>query len=305
MSREASNGCLGCWVCGGRTRRFWATATFDSVACQACGHILAEHQPDPVARDTDYHLAYEQGDFVASLAVTRRRQAARLVDALGALAAPPRSLFDFGCGRGFLLEVAQQRGGLAVAGGDVSPLALELLERRGVPSLRLDTDRPFEALELARLPFIPEALTFLDVIEHFPGDLGPRLEKFVRALPGGVRFLVFKVPVRDGLLFSLADVARRGGVESLGRQLFQVGTYPPHYQYFTRRSLDTLVRRLELSSRAVLDDLDFEPEQLGRRLSSKGRTVQALASLFGRTLGGVARASGRADSRIVIVERRR
>ncbi|HTV24042.1 MAG TPA: methyltransferase domain-containing protein [Polyangiaceae bacterium] len=292
-----------CWVCGGPTVRFWTNAAFDAVACRHCGHLLATHERNPSAEQTDYHLMYEQRDFVASLGATRRRQAARLLDALGALPAPPRSLFDFGCGRGFFLQAARERGGLALAGGDVSQLALDGLAAQGLAALPLDAELPFETLDFSRLPFIPEAITFLDVIEHFQGDLGARLDRFVRGLPAAVRFLVFKVPVRDGLLFSLADLARRGGVEGLGRQLFQSGTFPPHYQYFTRRSLDALVVKLGLSTRAVLDDLDFEPAELGRRLSSKGRVIQALAGVCGRSLGAVIRATGRADSRIVIAER--
>jgi len=292
-----------CWVCGGPTVRFWRNSEFDAASCRRCGHLLATHRRNASAGGTDYHLMYEQGDFVASLGATRRRQAGRLLDALGALASPPRSLFDFGCGRGFFLEVARERGGFDLAGGDVSQLALDGLAQRGLPALRLDTELPFERLELSALPFMPEALTFLDVIEHFPGDLGARLGRFVRGLPSAVRFVVFKVPVRDGLLFSLADLARRGGIQGLGRQLFQSGTYPPHYQYFTRRSLDGLIEKLGLSTRAVIDDLDFEPEQLGRRLASKGRAVRALAGVFGRSLGAVVRATGRADSRIVIAER--
>jgi SAM-dependent methyltransferase len=302
MSASATDAAA-CWVCGGPTRRFWRNEEFDAAACRRCGHLLATHRRNPSAESTDYHLMYEQRDFVAALGATRRRQAARILDALGGLAAPPRSVFDFGCGRGFFLEVARQRGGLALAGGDVSQLALDGLARAGVAALPLDAELPFETLDLSKLPFIPEAITFLDVIEHFPGDLGARLGRFVRGLPAAVRFIVFKVPVRDGLLFSLADLARHAGVQGPGLQLFQSGTYPPHYQYFTRRSLDALVAALGLSARAVLDDLEFEPEQLGRRLASKGRTIQALAALAGRSLGAAARATGRADSRIVIAER--
>lgn len=302
MSSNATEAAA-CWVCGGATRRFWTNAEFDAVACRRCGHLLATHQRNPSAENTDYHLMYEQRDFVAALGATRRRQAARILDALGALPAAPRSLFDFGCGRGFFLEVARERGGLVLAGGDVSQLALDGLARAGVAALPLDAELPFEKLDLSRLPFIPEVITFLDVIEHFPGDLGARLGRFVRALPPAVRFIVFKVPVRDGLLFSLADLARHAGVQSLGRQLFQSGTYPPHYQYFTRRSLDALIAVLGLSARAVLDDLDFEPDQLGRRLASKGRAIQALATFSGRSLGAAAHATGRADSRIVVAER--
>jgi SAM-dependent methyltransferase len=305
MSSMEATAAATCWVCGGPTARFWRNSEFDAASCRRCGHLLATHRPDASAGATDYHLMYEQGDFVASLGATRRRQAGLLLDALGTLESPPRSVFDFGCGRGFFLEVASERSGLDLAGGDVSQLALDGLAQKGLPALRLDAELPFERLELSALPFIPEALTFLDGIEHFPGDLGARLERFVRGLPSAVRFVVFKVPVRDGLLFSLADLARRGGVQGLGRQLFQSGTYPPHYQYFTRRSLDGLIEKLGLSTRAVIDDLDFEPEQLGRRLASKGRAVRALAGVFGRSLGAVVRATGRADSRTVIAERPR
>lgn len=292
-----------CWVCGSTTGRFWTNAEFDAVACRGCGHLLATHRRNPSAEGTDYHLMYEQGDFVAALGATRRRQAARILDALASLPDPPRSLFDFGCGRGFFLEAARQRGGLTLAGGDVSELALAGLAEQGLAALPLDAELPFEKLDLCQLPFIPEAITFLDVIEHFPGNLGARLDSFSRRLPRGVRFLVFKVPVRDGLMFSLADLARRAGVEGPALQLFQSGTFPPHYQYFTRRSLDGLVAKLGLSPRAVLDDLDFEPEQLGRRLTSKGRTIQALAAVLGRSLGAAVRITSRADTRVVIAER--
>jgi SAM-dependent methyltransferase len=299
----APAGGAGCWVCGGELHPFWKTTTFDSVACRRCGHVVAEHHPGQGAGETDYHLGYDQHEFVAALRATRRRQAARLLDALGELAAPPRSVFDFGCGRGFFLEVAAERGGLRLAGGDVSELALELLAKRGLPALRLDTQLPFERLRLAELPFIPEVITFLDVIEHFPGDLRARLQRWLLELHPGVRYVVLKVPVRDGLLFSFANLARRGGVDGFGRQLFQSGTYPPHYQYFTRRSLDQLVLDLGLEPRAVLDDLDFEPPELGRRLASRGRAIRALAPALGMCLGAVVRATGRMDSRIVIAER--
>jgi len=294
-----------CWVCGGALRAFWHNAAFESDECRRCGHIVAAHAPLSGTEQTDYHLTYEQNDFVAALAATRRRQAGRILEALGALAPTPRSLFDFGCGRGWLLEVARERGLVDVAGGDVSALALDLLRQRGMPALELDTEQPFEKLELGRLPFVPQVITLLDVVEHFPGDIGARLARWLEALPDGVLYVGIKVPVRDGLLFSIADLARRAGAVGPGQQLFQIGTYPPHYQYFSRRSLDALIAKLGLQTVSALDDLDFEPEQLGRRLTSKGRAVRRLAAPLGQLLGGVARRAQRADSRIVIARRPR
>ena len=108
-------------------------------------------------------------------------------------------------------------------------------------ALKLDAEQPFEHLSFRELGFVPEVITFLDVLEHFEGDLKSRLLPWLRALPPTVRHVVIKVPIREGLLFSIAGAARRAGVESLGNQLFQCGTFPPHFQYFTRRSLEAFV----------------------------------------------------------------
>jgi SAM-dependent methyltransferase len=289
-----------CWVCGAATRQFWSDRALTAVACASCGHIVAQHAPVD-AQGTDYHLAYEQGDFVAALGATRRRQAQRLLDVLASLG--PLSLFDFGCGRGFLIEAARERGCAEVAGGDVSELALTLLRERGVPALALDAEQPFEKLDLGQLPFVPRAITLLDVIEHFPGDLATRLRPWIDALPAGVELIAIKVPVRDGLLFSMARAARRFGVAGLGQQLFQVGTYPAHYQYFSRRSLEGLLARLGLERLVVVDDLDFEPGELARRMSRGGPALRRMAGPLGQVLGGAVRASRREDSRLVIARR--
>jgi SAM-dependent methyltransferase len=292
-----------CWVCGQGTRRFWANDALEALECQSCGHICAEHRELSGAPGADYHLDYDQGDFLAALAVTRRRQAGRLLDALQVLADPPRALFDFGCGRGFFLDLARERGVERLAGGDVSDLALQLLRERGLPALKLDAVEPFERLDLSQLPFLPEALLFLDVLEHFSGDLIARLRPWLRALPGAVRYLVIKVPVREGLLFAMASGARHLRVESLGKQLFQVGTFPPHYQYFSQGSLERFVGQLGLRPVTVLDDLDFEPEELGRRMSGASAWMRRLAPLGGQLLGAAARISRKMDSRIVIAQR--
>jgi SAM-dependent methyltransferase len=284
-------------------RPFWVHAEIAADACGNCGHIVAHHAANAQAQARDYHLGYEQDDFVAALGATRRRQAGRIMDALRSLPSPPQSLFDFGCGRGWLLEVAQERGMRALAGGDVSDLALKQLATRGIPALRLDIQWPFEQLDVEALPFTPEAITLLDVIEHFSGDIATRLRAWIAGLPPRVRTIVIKVPMRDGLLFSLANAAQHAGVQSLMLQLFQVGTYPPHYQYFSRRSLSALLRKIGLSSVVVLDDLDFEPAELGKRMAAQGSALRPLASMAGHALGLAARAGRRADSRIVIATR--
>ncbi len=292
-----------CWVCTAITRPFWANAAFSVSECSGCGHLQAEHRISEQAAATDYHRNYEQDRFVASLAVTRRRQAATLLDELRGLTAT-QSLFDFGCGRGWFLEAAKQRGLHELAGGDVSELALQLLGEQGIKAVSLSESDPLEKLDLQELGFTPEVITFLDVVEHFEGNLTAKFSRWLARLPAGVRFIVFKVPIREGLLFSMANLARQVGVEGLGKQLFQSGTYPPHYQYFTQRSLEAFVTGLGLAQVRVLDDLDFEPEELKNRLSTSPWLLRSLALPAGRLLAGAARGLERLDSRIVIAERR-
>src|SRR3569623_224788 len=219
-----------CWVCSSRTRPFWTNDQFSAVECLDCRHIQAQHGPLPEGDDRDYHRTYDQERFVASLGITRRRQATRLLDALQALEMVD-SVFDYGCGRGWFLEIAKRRGIPRLAGGDVSPLALQLLRENGIRDVRLAPRPGPEPLDLKAVGFAPQGVSFLDVIEHFAGDLRPLFSAWIADLPATVRLVVFKVPIREGLLFSLSDVARRVGVEGMGRRLFQAGTFPPHYQY--------------------------------------------------------------------------
>jgi SAM-dependent methyltransferase len=291
-----------CWICGAALRPFWRSAALEVVECRACHHLGAEHRPAVKSPASDYHLAYDQDRFVRSLAATRQRQAARVLDALerhGSVG----SVLDFGCGRGWFLEAARRHGVARLAGADVSDLALELLRQQAIPALQLDAALPFERLQLSELGFVPEVISFLDVLEHFSGNLAQRLRPWFDALPPSVRRIVIKVPVRDGLLFALADGARRVGVPGPLAQLFQVGTEPPHQQYFSRASLERFVQALGLRTIETLDDLDFEPELLAERLATASGALRLALGGAGRALGTLASGLERTDSRIVIAER--
>lgn len=291
-----------CWACSSQTKPFWTNDQFTAVECAKCGHIQVEHQPAPQTIAEDYHRNYDQDGFLASLAVTRRRQAERLLDALAALG-PIDGLFDYGCGRGWLLEIAKRRGVTRLAGGDVSELALQLLREKGIQDVPLAPSPEPQRPDFEALGFLPQVVTLLDVVEHFPGDLTSKFTPWIAGLPASVRVVVFKVPIREGLLFTLADGARRVGIEGIGRRLFQAGTHPPHYQYFTRRSLESFVSQIGLKPLRTIDDLDFEPQELGHRLPAGLAPLRALAAPAGRLLSAVAETLGRTDSRIVIAAR--
>ncbi|MBC8132025.1 MAG: hypothetical protein H7X95_03515 [Deltaproteobacteria bacterium] len=294
-----------CWVCSEqRLRPYWSDPALTVIECMTCGHLRAVHARARAGNGdaTDYHLSYDQEGFLASLAATRKRQAERILDALERVSAC-RALFDFGCGRGWFLDAAWSRGFGPLGGGDASPMSVALLRNKGIPAVALGDDALVAPVDFKALGFIPEIISFLDVIEHFDGDLSARLSSWIHDLPDALRLVVLKVPVREGVMFSAAAVARRLGLPGPSRQLFQVGTYPPHFQYFSRNSLDRFVKAIGLRVLDVFDDLEFEAESLTERAAPLRRLPQGPVIFAARALADVARRLGRMDTRIVIASR--
>ena len=290
-----------CPVCGTADLRPSFTLPGLSVRrCPDCRHRVATHAP-PADAHADYHRQYEQGAFLEALRVTRLRQAERLVGAIRRQVSSPGAILDFGAGRGFFLEVCRREGLAPLAGADTSELAVQDLRRAGIEAhLLAEEDDP--AARLAKtLSFAPRVLVLLDVVEHLPPErLFAFLETLPRAFGGGLELLVLKVPVADGLLYGAARLAAAVGVPGPLRQLYQVGTWPPHRSYFTVRSLTSLLGRLGYDIAERLDDLDFEPELLPGRVLRTPSGAGPLLRLAGRALGAAARASGRFDTTLFL-----
>ena len=298
-----------CWVCGGERSRLFADRALSVDECRACGHLEAVHAVENApARDADaaapdYHLQYDQAAFADSLAATRRRQALLLAGALQRVT-PARSVFDFGCGRGWLLQTLREQGFGPLAGGDTSAHALSLLAAQKLSAVALDPDEPLRKLDFSALEFLPQIVTFLDVLEHFSGDRLAGLGAWLASAPAReVSVIVVKVPVREGLLFGLARAAREVGVAGLIHQLFQVGTFPPHYQYFSQTSLDRFVSQLGFRQLLLIDDPDFEPESLRQRARALALLPSPVVTLAGRALFRSAARFRRCDARILVLGR--
>jgi SAM-dependent methyltransferase len=264
------------------------------LRCPGCGHRVAEHAAGPAG---DYHEQYEAGAFLEALRATRVRQAGLLLSRLRACAPPPARLLDFGCGRGWFLEAARAAG-LEVAGADTSALAIRLLGERGIPGLLLAPDG---RLEPERLPFRPDVVTLLDVIEHFPPEAAAEVvAAVVRA--ARPRLVLAKVPVSGGLLYRTAAALARAGVVGPLEQLYQVGTEPPHRSYFSDRSARALLARAGLRVVDAVPDLDFEPAHLAGRARALARLPAAVGRLAGGAAGAAARALGWQDAMAYLAE---
>ena len=272
-----------------------STPGFEVQRCRACGHRMARHLA--VAPSTDYHEQYDQGAFLESLRITRVRQARRILGWIAAAAPGATRLLDFGCGRGWLLDEARAAG-WQVMGADTSAKATELLRGRGIPAVQVAPgDRE---LPPAVRALLPEVLTLLDVIEHFPADcLLQRQGELVASAGPAVRLVVIKVPNSGGLLYKTASALRRAGAPRALQQLYQVGSAPPHHHYFTARSLQRLLARADLAVVALERDRDFEPSTLAARAGLD--LPRPLVQLAGTLAAAACRAMRMEDSLICLV----
>ena len=253
----------GCSICQGTLQPLSVMPRLKTARCPRCGHRVATHESE-TASTLDYHRQYEHGVFLDSLRATRKRQAKCIIQAIRRALPDCDQVLDYGAGRGWFLDACRDAGMRDVAAADASAMAVEAARARGITGLLVNDDG--SNLDLAALPFAPRVLTLLDVIEHFPPtELRPRIDRLLRALPS-VQIVVVKVPVSSGPLYASATLMARIGLGGALEQLYQVGTNPPHYNYFSRSSLRRLLRRCGLTPIEMFGDRDFEPRLLPDRV---------------------------------------
>lgn len=269
--------------------------------CRRCRHRFAAFDERPPT-DTDYHEQYDQVEFLESLARTRQRQAGIILERVERFVPSRRRLLDIGSGRGWFLRTCEARGWRDLAASDSSDLALQVAISNDFTALVANW-RPDRGLivDLDALPFEPQVVTFLDVVEHFEGHLlVASLRDLLASIPPP-KVIVIKVPSSAGLLYTLATISARVGVTGPLEQLYQKGTYPPHFHYFSPSSLKWLADRLGLEVVEVVGDLEFEEDELVDRVTAIGRMPRSVGASAGRMLGAIARWTGTYDSQIAFL----
>ena len=174
---------------------------------------------------------------------------------------PGASLLDVGCGTGFFLEGAAAH--VQTAGLDPSLQAVTFCASRGLSSVHLGGVE-----HLAALQGQFDAITFFDVIEHLPDDIGAlRLARSVLR-PGGRGFI--SVPAYQWL-WSHHDEAhghqRRYTAALLRTRLAAAGFRDVRTGFFNARlfPLALAVRGWQkLTGRALEADLEPPPEPVNR-----------------------------------------
>jgi SAM-dependent methyltransferase len=287
-----------CPICrAGGLRRSLEIPGLLVLRCAKCGHGLSR-QPPPSGSDLDYHVQYDGGAFVDALRETRERQAALVIGAIRRHLSRPGDLLDVGAGRGWFLQACRREGIAPVAGVDTSELAVDGLRKAGLEAHLLTGEGVREEGWSRTLAFRPRVVTLLDVLEHFPPEEVATTLRGVLEECRELELLVVKVPIR-GLLHGLARLLSLVGLQGPIRQLYQVGTWPPHLNYFSTRSVEALVRDLGLDVTGILGDADFEPALLAERMGARNRFFRFLARGAGAGLGLAIRTTRRFDTTIL------
>lgn len=279
-----------CPICDAVLQRCGFSSSLTIVRCRGCGHRMASHVVGaPV--DSDYHAQHVHDDplFVETLRTTRVRQAGRLIQLVRQVAPGATRLLDFGCGRGWFLDVARQAGFSELAGADVSRIALEGLHARGIEALAVDPEHP-DKITSQRLTFRPQVLTLLDVLEHFSLERARHvLSRLVETLAPDLELVVVKVPVSSGLLYRISTVLAKVGAPGPLEQLYQVGSSPPHHCYFSQASLRWVIEDAGLDVVGWARDRDFEPDGLVGRARVLASMPVAVARAVGFAVAGTVR----------------
>jgi Zn ribbon nucleic-acid-binding protein len=288
-----------CPVCGGRELVPAISPTgVRVVRCTACGHRVAAHDAGS-GPHADYHEQYDGGAFLEALRATRVRQADRLIELLRRHVPHLSGVVDYGAGRGWFLEACRSAGVGPLAGVDTSPVSVAGLAGSGIEAGLLAADETGSDA-LARLTFRPRVVTLLDVVEHFPPEtLRSRLRSIVAACGPELEIVAMKVPVA-GLLYGAAASLCAAGAPRLLGQLYQAGTWPPHFNYFSRTSAARLLESAGLAVVARAGDPDFEPDFLGSRVGATGPAARAMARAGGEVLSAAIRVSGKYDTLVLL-----
>lgn len=276
------------------------------LKCAECGHRVASHAPTSSGSAVDYHEQYETGAFLESLEATRRRQGKRIAGWIRDRLPDADGLVDVGTGRGWFLDCCRDAGFRNLAGADLSPLSLQLTSSRGYDALEIEaTAAGGWSIPYDRLSFRPSILTFLDVIEHLPAaTIAERLSELIEPAMSSLRLIVVKVPSSRGILYRIATGLSRLGFPGPLEQLYQAGSDPPHMSYFSQRSLTMLLERCGFERVGQLDDPDFEPGLLHKRLRSQSAIIRAAANAGGYALEALGRVFGRYDTMIFMARPR-
>ena len=275
--------------------------------CINCKTLTIEHlNIDKKETVKDYYSNefYNQITLENSLLSTRKRQALRILDFISKISKKNLELIDYGCGKGVFLKEAHKLGYKKLIGVESSIKSIDTLKKEfRMIRVKFQNNKIKFKTKIKDLnKSNTRVFIALDVIEHFSKSnlinwLESILEEF--SFP---RYLVIKVPSRKGVLFKIAYfLAKYKIAKKPLHQLLQIGTYPPHFLYFSKKGLINLFSRLNYKAVYEINDLDYEISSFGSRLNLKG-TKNKLVNLIIPIFAFLTKISNSDDSQVIFFQ---
>ncbi len=263
-----------CPACGGAFKQGF---TPWHLVCLSCGLEASSLAPDIPAQKGESPIDEEVRE--KGLRAARTATNAAILNEISHHLAEGQSILDVGCGPGFLLAQAAERGFMA-SGVEPDANVVESARRKANGQVHSG--------------FFPQALpagatydciVFNDVLEHIP-DLDPVFAGVHEHLrPGGI--LVLNSPDRRGIFYRLSKVLAQIGKLGPFERMWQLGLPSPHVWYFTARDIERLAERAGLEPFKTLRLSPVSAEGLRERISyvsNQSRAMNTAAFVVARSL---------------------
>lgn len=218
------------------------------VKCSACGFVFAQKIPTEQELIA-YYDGYGRNDYLSPITIKRYNE---LLDQMEPFR-KTNKLLDVGCGIGYFLEVAKERG-WEVYGTEYTDRAIEICEGKGIimQQGKLDPSK-FEAESF-------DIITSFEVLEHINNPIEETNNFYQLLRKGGLVYLT--TPNFNSLLrYRL-------------KERYDVITYPEHLSYYTPKTLNKLFKRCGFKKKAI----QTTGISLTRLKTSQGKTSQAFIS---------------------------
>ncbi len=211
-----------CLLCSsGNLKTLPVYAAFHLVRCRNCGFVFSKKIPS-LQQLSDHYKLYPRHNFISPITIKRYEELLEILE-------PHRKsnrILDVGCGGGFFLAVAKQKG-WEVYGTEYSDEDIVICEGKGITMFKGKlNDSPFAAKSF-------DVITSFEVLEHInnPED---EISKFNELL-------------RDGGIVYLTTP----NFNSLNRYLlkakFNILSYPDHLCYYTAKTINFLFNKHHFS----------------------------------------------------------
>jgi len=224
---EAYNKHKTCLVCG--STQFKALPAFTKdylVKCANCGFVFCERIPTRQELDAEYSK-YGRNDYLSPVTITRYNE---LLDGMEPYRKTNR-LIDVGCGIGYFLEVAKQRG-WDVYGTEFTDNAVDICRKKGIKMQQGVFDpKNYEAGSF-------DIVTSFEVMEHI-NNPSIEVENFRKVL-------------RVGGLVYLTTPNFNGLARNIAKSNWNIVHYPEHLSYYTPKTIARLMKAHGFKTKKIL-----------------------------------------------------